>query len=212
MSSAKSCEAHLLLARARVVPRHGDVHRVVEQVAQLDALVETVELGLGQVAVLEDHRHLELGGAQHAHRVLRLLLDEGELHVGIAAGEEGDRRRQERGAGGRERGQPDATAPHSAHRLELGLGGRQAGEHDLGMLDERLTGLGERHTAATAVHELRARLLLEGGDLLGDRRLRVREGLGGGGERAVLGDGLEHPQLLDIEHNESLSKPTHFRI
>jgi hypothetical protein len=28
----------------------------------------------------------------------------------------------------------------------------------------------------------------------------------------VLGDGLQHPQLLHIEHNPSLSKPAEVRI
>ena len=76
------------------------------------------------------------------------------------------------------------------------------------MLDERAAGVGQPHAAAAAVDERGARLLLERGDLLGDGGLGVGERVGGGGERAVLGDRLENPQLLDIEHNESLSQPT----
>ena len=107
---------------------------------------------------------------------------------------------------------PHAAAAHSAHRLELRLGGRQPREHDLGVLDERAAGVGEAHAAAAAVDERGAGLLLERGDLLGDGGLGVGERLGRGGERAVLGDRLEDPQLFDVEHNWSLSEASQVRI
>ena len=125
----------------------------------------------------------------------------------MALREERDRRRQQRGARGGERGQPHASAAHARDRVELGLGGGEPRDHDLGVLDQRAAGVGEPDAAAGAVDERGAGLLLERGDLLGDGGLGVGERLGGGGEGAVLGDRLEHPQLLDVEHNHSLSKP-----
>ncbi|MDP9399533.1 MAG: hypothetical protein M3P39_00960 [Actinomycetota bacterium] len=61
-------------------------------------------------------------------------------------------------------------------------------------------GLREAHPARTALDELRARLALEGGDLLADRRLRVRQRLGRGGEGALGGDLPQDQQATDIEH------------
>ena len=51
-------------------------------------------------------------------------------------------------------------------------------DHDLGVLDERLAGVGEPHAAAAAVDERGAGALLERRDLLGDGRLGVRESVG----------------------------------
>ena len=192
--------------------RQRDVHRVLDQVVELDAAVEAIPFGLGEVVELEHDRHLELSGAQHLDRVLGLLLDEGQLDVGVALREAGDRRRQHGCPGGGERGEPDPAAAHAGDGVELGLGGGEPREHDLGVIDQRAAGVGEEDAPAGAVDERGAGRLLERGDLLGDGGLRVRERLGGRGEGAVLGHRLEHPQLLDIEHNHSLSKPAEVRI
>ena len=61
-------------------------------------------------------------------------------------------------------------------------------------------GLGQVHAARAALDEHGARLALQCGDLLGDRRLRVGERLGRGGERAAHRDLAEDPQPLHIEH------------
>ena len=45
---------------------------------------------------------------------------------------------------------------------------------------------------------------LERRDLLGDRRLRVGERLGGAGERAAVGDLLQDPQATHVKHKLSL--------
>ena len=149
-----------------MVARHGEVHRVVDQVAQLDALEHALELGRRHPAVLEHERDLELRGAQHLHGVLGLLLDEGELHLRVALGEERHGRRQQRGAGAREGRHPHAAAAHAGDRLELGLRRGEPRDDDLGVLDERLPGVGEPHAAAAAVDERRPGALLERRDLL----------------------------------------------
>ena len=61
------------------------------------------------------------------------------------------------------------------------------------MADERAPGLGEPHAARVAVDEHRAGLALQRRDLLRDRRLRVGERLGRGGERAPRGDLPQDP-------------------
>ena len=151
-------------------------------------------------------------GAQHLECVLGLGVGEGELDVGMALAEAGERRREQRGAGGGERRQAHPSPANAGDRLELGLRGRQPREHHLGVVDERAARVGQADSAAGAVHERGAGGLLESGDLLGDRGLGVGERLGGGGEGAVLGDRLEDPQLLDVQHNPSLSKPAEVRI
>jgi hypothetical protein len=195
-----------------VVRRHRHVHRVVDQVPELNALVEPVELRLREPAVLEDEGQLELGSAQHRHRLLGLLLDEGELHLGVAAREQRHGRRKQgrprRGKGGH----AYPPAAHAGNRLQLRLGGGQPGDHHLRVLDQRTAGVGERDPAAAAVDERGAGLLLEGGDLLRDGGLGVGQGIGRGGERAVLRDRLQDPQLFDVEHNQSLSEASQVRI
>ena len=68
------------------------------------------------------------------------------------------------------------------------------------MLDERAARVGQAHAARVALDERRARLALEGGDLLGDGGLGVGERVGGGGERAACGDLAQHAHAADIEH------------
>ena len=118
---------------------------------ELDAAVEAVPLGLGEVVELEHDRHLELAGAQHLERVLRLRVGEGQLDVGVALAEARERGRQQRGAGGGERGEPDPAPAHAGDRVQLGLRGGEPREHDLGVVDERPAGVGEEHAPAGAV-------------------------------------------------------------
>jgi hypothetical protein len=184
-----------------MVAGQGEVHRVVDQVAQLDALVKALELRLREVAELEHERYLELGSAQHLHRLLWLLLGEVELHLRVATLEEGHGRWQQGRPCAREGRQAHAAAANTGDRLQLCLGGTQAGDDHLGVLHEGAPGVRKAHPAAAAVHERGARSLLEGRDLLRDGGLRIGEGVGGRRERSVLRNRPEDPQLLDIEHN-----------
>ena len=76
----------------------------------------------------------------------------------------------------------------------------EPGEDHVGVGHERAAGLGQVHAARAALDEHGARLALQSGDLLGDRRLCVGERLGRGGERAAQRDLAENPQPLDVEH------------
>ena len=86
------------------------------------------------------------------------------------------------------------------------LGLVQVGEHRLGVHHEGAAGVGETHRSHATLDERGARLALEGGDLLADRRLRERERRGRGGERAAGGDLPQHPEPAGIKHKWSLSE------
>jgi hypothetical protein len=66
------------------------------------------------------------------------------------------------------------------------------------VLGKRLARGRQRRAAAQAVEEGDAELVLQVLDVLGDRWLGEEERAPGGGERAALGNGLEHAQPLQI--------------
>ena len=70
------------------------------------------------------------------------------------------------GAGARERDEPQAAAAQAGDRLELGLGVGEAGEDRVSVADELRPASVRCTPAGGALHELRAGLALEGGDLL----------------------------------------------
>ena len=72
------------------------------------------------------------------------------------------------------------------------------------MADERVARVGQADAAHAALDERGAGLALERRDLLRDGGLRERQRLGGGRERAVLGDLAEDPHAADVEHQRSL--------
>ena len=172
-----------------------DVHRVVEQVQAHDAVVGHRSEGDGDV-----ERDVDLAPAQALQGRPRLGGLPCELDRGVAVAEARDRLGHDRRAGARERGQAQTPAAQARDRLELGLGVGQAREDRVGVLDERSPGVGEAHAARIALDERRARLALEGGDLLGDRGLVIRQRVGGGRERAAGGDLAQHAHTADIEH------------
>ena len=68
----------------------------------------------------------------------------------------------------------------------------------VGLGEELLPGGGEAHAAWETLEQLSPELLLKGTDLLGEGRLGDQEVLGGGGDRAVLGDRHEVLELAEI--------------
>ena len=100
----------------------------------------------------------------------------------------------------RRRGTLDAR-----RRQDLGLGQAQLGEDGLGVAQEHLARRRQRDPARVAHEQPRLELALEAGDLLGDRRLREREGGRGVGERAARGHLAEDGEQARVEHNATLS-------
>ena len=194
-SSASSSSLSPRLRGQRVALGQRDVHRVVEQVQALDAVLGQRPVGDGDV-----ERDVDLAAAQPAQRRPRLGGLERQLDRRVALAEARDRLGHDRRAGAGEGGQAQAPAAQAGDRLELGLGVGEAGEDRVGVLDQRATGVGQAHAARVALDERRAGLALEGGDLLGDRGLRVGQRVGGGGEGAARGDLAQHAHSADIEH------------
>jgi hypothetical protein len=68
----------------------------------------------------------------------------------------------------------------------------------MGLGEELLPRGGEAHSAWETLEQLAAELLLKSTDLLGQGRLGDQEMLGGGGDRAVLGDRHEVLELAEV--------------
>ena len=90
-------------------------------------------------------------------------------------------------------------------RGDVGRRGLELREHDVRVADEHLGGACEPHAAPVALHDRLADLALERGELLGDRGRREVERVGGGRERAVLGDLAQHAQAAGIDHVAKLT-------
>ena len=193
---AQVLEPQPLSPRERVPARERDVHRVLEQ---LDAAQPGAE-PLADAAELEQQREVELAGAQARHDLLRLALGEAQLDLGCAA------RKVAIASGisvapavGNEaiRSRPPRTPAIAASSASAAS--RRA-RIAVRVLDERGAGGGRAHAPAVALDQRHARLGLERGDGLRDRRLRVGERLGGRGEGAARGHLAEHPQALHVQH------------
>ena len=107
-------QADAPLARRGVIGRHRHVHRVVDQVPPLDPLVETVELRLREVAVLEH----EASSSSAPRSMATASSGSFSMKVSstrVAAGEERHRRRQRRSCGGEGR-HAHAAAAHARDR------------------------------------------------------------------------------------------------
>ena len=177
--------------------REHEQHRVLEQEVALDAVLLREARAEAEHEVELAALELRLGrlGLAEAHR---------QLDRGVLGAEVRDRERHQRRAGGLEGGHPQAPAAQAGDRLELGLRLGEAREHGVGVAHERLARLGEAHAARAALHEDRAGLALERGDLLRDGGLREGEGLRGGGEGTLDGDLAEDAHAADVEHELSL--------
>lgn len=189
-------EIHRPAARQRMVGGQHERHGVVEEMHRL-------ELGLGCDAVVrsvDDDRDVGVTAAQRSDVVRRLAGRDAEFDAGVALAELDDGLRHDRGARGREGRQAQPTATQAGDRVELGLGVVEAGEDRVGVGDERAAGLRERDAPGPAIDETRAGLLLERGDLLRHRALRVSERFCRRGERPVGGDFSEHAEPADIKH------------
>ena len=99
----------------------------------------------------------------------------------------------------------DGAAGAGGDAGHLALGRLREGHDPQGALVEHLAGLGERHASRAAHGELAAELLLELGELVGQRRLRYVQAFGGRGDLMLLCDGDEVLELFDI-HMKYLSE------
>jgi hypothetical protein len=102
--------------------------------------------------------------------------------------------------------EPHAPALVGDEVRDLDLREPQAVDHGARVLHQQPAGVGELGAAARAGDERRAHLRLERGQVLRDRGLREREGVGGGGQRTVVGDRAQRAQPPEVVHKRTLSK------
>ncbi len=90
-------------------------------------------------------------------------------------------------------------------RRDFVLGRFELGEDAADVAGERGPRGGRTDAAASAIDQRHAGFALERLDRLRDRRLRVVERVGGGGEGAVRDDLFEDVQPLHVKHKQILS-------
>ena len=177
-----------------------EVHRVVEQVHAVDAVV-----------LRRPWTRTRSRGRARRCAAAAAVLGLGQLIDSSTPGWCSRKRaiaeRHQRRAGGLERRHAQAPAAQAGDRLELGLGLGEARHDRLGVADDRLARLGQAHAARVALHEGRAGLALERGDLLRHGGLGEGQRLGGGGEGAAHRDLAEHAHAADVEHQQNLYHP-----
>src|SRR3954454_24382724 len=228
----------------RLTPRPGCCPRAREQQVARDAdrrldHLEAVELSQRHVltaairaagrdeqhvAILEQHRVVELRGHRRAHRgereierargdaveqqcLIELLADL-DAHLGPARAELADHARKNARARRLER--PDADPPGLAgdELIEIGAQRAEAREQAVRVPQHDLARLGQRDRPGTArpLDQLEADRALERGDLLRDGRLRIAQSLGRAREGALLGDGLQGGEVAGFDSDESISR------
>ncbi len=105
--------------------------------------------------------------------------------------------------GRRHYGQPYGATWGRPEGLHIGVRTVQCGEDLVGAGHERLTCLGETHTAAVGFEQLDAGLTLKPLELLGHRRGRQGQCLGGRLHRAVLGEVAQQAQAFHVHEVNS---------
>jgi hypothetical protein len=149
-------------------------------------------------------RQVERAARQFPYEVVRAgLLDE-DLDAGVQIVEGAQHLRQQTGAQARRRPEPHPAAAQLGHLLHLAAGRVGVGEDAAGEREQRLPGVGEGDVAPRAAEEIRAQLLLQRPDLLGEGRLGDMDPLRGPGEVQGLGDRGEVAELLQL-HDASLA-------
>jgi hypothetical protein len=119
---------------------------------------------------------------------------------GVSARERGDRARHERRRCGEEAREAQPAGVTLPERRQFLLDRAGLAEQRLRVPQHDLTRGRDADGPARPVEQRHAELALEGGDRLGDARLRVGEREGGGRERAAGGHGVEDAQAAQIQH------------
>lgn len=139
-----------------------------------------------QQAVGVDDSDVRLTVSQGIDGRVGLTLDDAQVQRLLAAlSEATPHLGQQDAGGGGEGGDADQSAAAPAQSMKVGLGGGEAAEDDLGVLHQELAGRGEAQRPALLLQQREARLFLQRGELLGDRRAGEVQGLGGRRHSAV---------------------------
>ena len=154
---------------------------VLEEVHKLELLAERARR---RVEVVHN-REIQLAALKARRGFHRLHLNDVQLDLGVAAVKGLDGRRHKRRARALECREPQAPGARLRVRGHRAFRLGDAPEDRVGVSEQQLARVGQPRTLAVAFDEHRARFALERRDLLADRRLRVRQRVGGRGERSV---------------------------
>ena len=119
--------------------------------------------------------------------------------------ERAEQRRQQVGADRGAGADAEAAAGQAAQGGEVLLGGALGGEQRGGVAQQHRPGFGQGYTAGSALQQPSFHLRLELAHAPGHRGLADAQRLGRPGEAAVLGDGGEQAEQVQVEsHNHNL--------
>jgi hypothetical protein len=189
--------------------RQDDTMLVGEQGRRLESPIGIVA-GVGEAV---DECEIDFARPQHREAAVGLGLGHVECDRRVAAAEFGDHGRQEGRERAAEGGRAQTARTEAAQRVELRLGGGDLLQDRLGVFDQDAAGVGQLDGPDGAIEERELHLVLERGDLLRDRGLRVAEFVGGARERAMRGDLRQRPQPPYVaQHQHSLSDHTQVKL
>jgi hypothetical protein len=153
------------------------------------------------VDVVERHRqpdegHVAAAVSQTRRGVVPPHQPQGRDHTGCQLPEAGERPALEPAPDRRLHAHHDLPGHrHSAHRRHAAV----PRLHRLaGRTDQRPPGLGQRHSAWQPLQQRDPDLSLERPQLLGQRRLRHEQALGGPGDAVLVGDGDQRPEVPKV--------------
>ena len=168
--------------------------------------VVKVEVGLVDVrvhrfrnaGVFLAHNQVELPVAQPFVRGGDFPLDELDPQFRELMREHGERRRGQHRHCRLERGHPQGARHPILGGFEFGFSLFQSAQHRLRVGHQGQCPVGEPHRAPDAFQELCAGLFLQQGELLRDRRRRVVQRLGNGGQGAAMMQLVKNPQSVHV--------------
>ena len=180
---------------ARSLRRQGETDGVAaERLALQAAAVRTGVPGV----LLGDHE-VEPAGRQLEQPLLGRHLGDLDPQRRLPLGEQGERVRQDRLRRGLQH--RDAHGRDAGlQRLELAADLLLELERTSRVRGQRLAVRGQPHASAVGHEERHPGVLLELGELLGDRRRAVGESLGDSGERAAQGEFVQQAKAAQFEH------------
>ena len=148
--------------------------------------------------VAEDE--VEVAARERRERDLGLGFDQLAAELGRVAHQRLDRRERELQGDRLEARDACAAADGAGRRGQVRLGQRRALEQRGGVFDQHQRRVGQPHAAACALEQRNPGFALEHRELLGDRRGRVLERVGDGGDRAAPVQLAQQAQAAEVEH------------
>ena len=194
-------ERHALGARERVVDRQ----RRVEHVGHERDAREAGVVGLRRARALHRHGDVELAPGEAEERLGRLGVGDEHRHAGRALPQAHRGRDDEPADRGRERADAHLADLAGGVRVEVRAQQLELGEDGVGVAEQDAGGGREADAAAVGLDELLADLALERGDLLGDGRGGEVERVGGGRDRAAVGELAQGAQAAQVDHQAQLT-------